>query len=122
MILRQDIYIMLIGEGVNVSRPTLGQPVGENVYEVLPTDDYDPGDERWELTERNHISKNIQDIQNFSELAEFVNELRSHLHASPEEWESHTIDDYLEAMSAWIRDHYAYCKAANEELPSKEAL
>lgn len=43
------IYIPLLDEGVAVVRPTQGEPLGDDVYRVLPTDDYDPNDEHWEF-------------------------------------------------------------------------
>jgi hypothetical protein len=44
------IYISLLDEGTRVFRPTQGVSLGDNVYEVLPTCDYDPRDEHWEFT------------------------------------------------------------------------
>jgi hypothetical protein len=43
------IYIPLLNEGTSVVRPTQGVKLGENVYRVLPTQDYDPNDEEWEF-------------------------------------------------------------------------
>lgn len=39
----------LLNEGTEVSRPTLAREVAGGLYEVLPTVDYDPADEEWEL-------------------------------------------------------------------------
>jgi hypothetical protein len=41
------IYIPLLNEGTSVVRPTQGIQLGENLYRVLPTQDYDPNDEDW---------------------------------------------------------------------------
>ena len=41
------IYIPLLNEGTSVVRPTQGIKLGENLYQVLPTQDYDPKDEQW---------------------------------------------------------------------------
>jgi hypothetical protein len=45
----QTLYIPLLNEGTSVIRPTGGVKVGENLYRVLPTKDYDPSDEEWEF-------------------------------------------------------------------------
>jgi hypothetical protein len=41
------IYVPLINEGTSVVRPTQGVKLGENLYRILPTQDYDPSDEEW---------------------------------------------------------------------------
>jgi hypothetical protein len=41
------IYIPLLGEGTPVVRPTQGEIVNENLFRVLPTENYDPEDEQW---------------------------------------------------------------------------
>ena len=43
------VYVPLLNEGVAVVRPTQGVKLGENVYRILPTRDYDPNDEEWEF-------------------------------------------------------------------------
>ncbi len=45
----ETIYIRLLDEGTDVWRPTLGRKLRSDVYEVLPTAQYDPTDERWEF-------------------------------------------------------------------------
>jgi hypothetical protein len=42
---------------------------------------------------------------NASELSAYVESLREHLLAHPEEWEQVTLDQYLEAFAAVLRDH-----------------
>ena len=41
------IYIDLLEEGTPTIRPTQAIDLGEGLYKVLPTPDYDPGDEIW---------------------------------------------------------------------------
>jgi hypothetical protein len=41
------IYIPLFNEGTSVVRPTQDIKLGENLYRVLPNQDYDPNDEEW---------------------------------------------------------------------------
>jgi hypothetical protein len=43
------IYIPLLDEGTEVVRPTLGVPVGGNLYRVLATPTYNPDDEHWKF-------------------------------------------------------------------------
>ena len=44
------------------------------------------------------------------DLAAFIAALRLDLAANPEEWENHTLERFLEAMEAWIRDMDGYFK------------
>ena len=46
----QTVYVPLLNEGTSVVRPTQGVKLGENLYRVLPTVDYDPNDEEWEFS------------------------------------------------------------------------
>jgi len=43
------IHIPLLNEGTTVSRPTLGESLGDQRYCVRPTPNYDPADEEWEF-------------------------------------------------------------------------
>jgi hypothetical protein len=45
----ETIYIPLVDEGTTVSRPTLAVPLGNDLYRVLATPDYDPADEHWKF-------------------------------------------------------------------------
>lgn len=40
-----------------------------------------------------------------SELSDYVESLREHLLAHPDEWEHVTLEQYLEAFAAVLRDH-----------------
>ena len=42
-----EIYIQLPED--EAARPTQGRMIADNIYEVLPTPDYDPEDEDWEF-------------------------------------------------------------------------
>lgn len=46
---KRTIFIPLLNEGTTVFRPTVGMHLRGNVFEVLPTDGYDPEDEEWEF-------------------------------------------------------------------------
>jgi hypothetical protein len=45
----KQIFISLQDEGTIVLRPTQGLWVRDELYEVLPTSNYDPEDEHWEF-------------------------------------------------------------------------
>jgi hypothetical protein len=44
---QDTIFIPLLDEGTPCWRPTKGVKIGELLYRVLPTDNYDPLDENW---------------------------------------------------------------------------
>lgn len=43
------VYISLLEEGTDTLRPTQAVALGDNVYELLPTPQYDPENETWEF-------------------------------------------------------------------------
>ena len=43
------IYVRLLDEGSSAARPTEGEPLGNGLFRILPTADYDPEDEHWEF-------------------------------------------------------------------------
>ena len=43
----ETVYVELLNEGTTVYRPTQAQPLGDGVYLVMPTVNYDPEDEEW---------------------------------------------------------------------------
>lgn len=45
----RKIFIQLLGEGTNVWRPTLAENLGDGLFKVLPTPNYNPEDEVWEF-------------------------------------------------------------------------
>ena len=44
-----EIYVRLLDEGTECSRPTRAVDLGNGLFKVLPTPDYDPADEIWEF-------------------------------------------------------------------------
>ena len=46
----------------------------------------------------------LAQVSSPEDLARFVKVLRKQMIESPEKWESVTLPDYLEAMSAWLED------------------
>jgi hypothetical protein len=47
--IRTVIYVRLLNEGTEVSRPTEAVAVGAGLFKILATPDYDPEDEKWEF-------------------------------------------------------------------------
>jgi hypothetical protein len=43
------IYVRLLNEGTEVSRPTQAEDLGNGFFKLLPTSDYNPEDEAWEF-------------------------------------------------------------------------
>jgi hypothetical protein len=52
----QKIYIKLLEEGTPTLRPTLARFLYDGLFEVLPTQDYDPEDEMWEFKPGSYVS------------------------------------------------------------------
>jgi hypothetical protein len=44
-----EMHVRLLKEGTDCSRPTQGVALGNGLFKLLPTKDYDAGDERWEF-------------------------------------------------------------------------
>lgn len=44
-----QVYVRLLGEGTDVTRPTLAQEIGGGMYKLFPTPDYDTDGESWEF-------------------------------------------------------------------------
>jgi hypothetical protein len=45
----KTIYVPLLDEGTTVVRPTQGVSLGDDIYRVLATKNYNPGDEHWKF-------------------------------------------------------------------------
>jgi hypothetical protein len=47
---RVKLFVYLLEEGTDVWRPTEAVPIGDGLFKILPTPDYDPEDEIWEFS------------------------------------------------------------------------
>lgn len=47
--MNQDIYVYLLDEGVDVWRPAHAIVLENGLFQILPTSDYNPDNERWEF-------------------------------------------------------------------------
>jgi hypothetical protein len=43
------IHVPLLNEGTECSRPTQAERIGNNLFKLLPTPNYNPEDEQWEF-------------------------------------------------------------------------
>lgn len=53
------------------------------------------------------------------ELADFVEALRADLVKNERDWENPTLERYLEALAAWIRDSPGYFLNRGESVPDE---
>jgi len=44
-----EIYVRLLGEGTECSRPARGVSLGHGLFRLLPANEYDREDEQWEF-------------------------------------------------------------------------
>ncbi|MFI7005426.1 hypothetical protein [Streptomyces sp. NPDC050145] len=51
------------------------------------------------------------------ELVAFLRDLHGEFRARGHEWENSTLDDFLEALAAWVHDSPGAYKNAGEQIP-----
>ena len=56
-------------------------------------------------------------VRHRDDLASFLDDLRANLRQHRTEWENATLEDYLEAAAAWVRDMDGYFEGQGRELP-----
>ncbi|KOS66335.1 hypothetical protein AEA09_16415 [Lysinibacillus contaminans] len=54
------------------------------------------------------LYERVENIKSREDLIKFINHLRKDLQSNSAEWENITLEDYLEAMEAWINDMDGY--------------
>ncbi len=64
-----------------------------------------------------NLKEKVDGICNRGDFIGFVNALRNDLKIHPEEWENSTLDNYFEALSAWIEDMDGYYKNQGLSVP-----
>jgi hypothetical protein len=57
------------------------------------------------------------DINSREHLADFIDSLRTDLLTHPEKWENATLEEYLEALAAWVRDMDGLYKNLGVPMP-----
>jgi hypothetical protein len=61
-------------------------------------------------------------IETKAQFLAFVDQLRADLQNSPEAFENLTLDDFLNALSAWVADSEGYYRNIGESSPSPTVL
>ena len=52
------------------------------------------------------------------QFVDFLVALRKDVVTHPEEWQNKTLDEYLEALSAWVQDMDGYYRNNNRPVPA----
>lgn len=60
----------------------------------------------------------LNSLENRENLCAFIDALRNEIKMNGQKWENVTLDDFLEAMSAWLKDIDGYYLHRGEELPA----
>jgi hypothetical protein len=55
------IYVRLLNEGTEITRPTEAVALPNGLFKLLPTPDYDPKDEVWEFPPSSVVSGEFQE-------------------------------------------------------------
>ena len=63
------------------------------------------------------LYERVENVKNRQDLIKFINHLRSDLQANKAEWENITLEDYLEAMEAWVNDMEGFYLNTNQPVP-----
>jgi hypothetical protein len=54
------IYVRLLGEGTDVSRPTQALDLGDGLFRLEATPDYDPESESWEFVPGSEVRGEVR--------------------------------------------------------------
>lgn len=65
------------------------------------------------------LFEEIENVKGREELIQFIHSLRKDLQTNKEEWENTTLEDFLEAMAAWVNDMEGYYLHSNEPMPTQ---
>ena len=65
------------------------------------------------------LYEKVDTVKSREDLISFIFHLRMDLKNNKEKWENITLEDYLEAMEAWIDDMEGYYLNTNQPLPKE---
>ena len=65
------------------------------------------------------LYEKVDNVKSREDLIRFIFHLRMDLKNNKEKWENITLEDYLEAMEAWINDMDGYYLNTNQPLPKE---
>jgi len=62
----------------------------------------------------------ISQVENHEDLAKYIERLRDDLVDNPDAWENNTLESYLEALAAFVRDAEGYYQNRDAPMPNAE--
>ena len=65
------------------------------------------------------LYEKAENVKSREDLIKFIDHLRSDLQANKGEWENISLEDYLEAMAAWINDMEGFYLNTNQPVPKQ---
>ncbi|MEH7749106.1 hypothetical protein V7659_29445 [Neobacillus drentensis] len=63
------------------------------------------------------LYEKVEKVKSREDLIKFIKHLRRDLQTNRVEWENITLEDYLEAMEAWVKDMEGYYSNTNQPVP-----
>jgi len=61
----------------------------------------------------------VEKVKSREDLIKLINHLRMDLQTNRDKWENITLEDYLEAMEAWVNDMDGYYLNTNQTMPKQ---
>jgi hypothetical protein len=65
------------------------------------------------------LYEKVKNVKSREDLIQFINHLRMDLQTNKDEWENITLEDFLEAMEAWVNDMEGYYLNSNQPVPKQ---
>lgn len=65
------------------------------------------------------LNESAEDVKSREDLIKFINHLRRDLQTNKAEWENITLEDYLEAMEAWVNDMEGFYLNTDQPVPKQ---
>ncbi len=65
------------------------------------------------------LYEKVENIKSREDLIQFINHLRMDLKTNKDKWGNITLEDFLEAMEAWVNDMEGYYLNSNQPVPKQ---
>lgn len=65
------------------------------------------------------LYEKVENVKSREDLIKFIKHLRLDLQTNKAEWENITLEDYFEAMEAWVKDMEGYYSNTNQPVPKQ---
>jgi len=69
-----------------------------------------------------NLDEEVRKVDSKQDFVEFVNALRDDFMVNKDEWESWTIDQYLDSLAGWVEDHDVSYSDGNWQVFAKVLL